>query len=141
MNYAATYWYHPHMHMATAAQVMKGAAGLIIVRDSAEAALTLPRKYGIDDFPIIIQSQEFGSTNQIDPRGMNDSILLVNGAKANYGGAVYSNVPAQVVRLRLLNASQERNFNFGFTGSNPFYVKCYVGFGRLSVDGYSGRRT
>jgi blue copper oxidase len=122
MNYAATYWYHPHMHRATAAQVMKGAAGLIIVRDSTEALLNIPRKYGIDDIPIIVQSQEFKANNQIDPRGMNDSILLVNGAQANYGNSVFENLPAQVVRMRLLNASQERNFNFGFSANNPFYV-------------------
>lgn len=117
MNKAATYWYHPHMHMKTAQQVVLGAAGLIIVRDSAEALLDLPRKYGVDDLPVIVQSQQLDTLNQIDPRGMVDSIVLVNGTLDPYVG-----VPAQVVRLRLLNAAGERNFNFGFTGNKPFYV-------------------
>jgi blue copper oxidase len=122
MDQAATYWYHPHMHMKTAEQAIKGAAGLIIVRDPIEAALTLPRKYGVDDIPLIIQCQQYNTQNQAMPQGMQDSTLLVNGARAGYGYTVYANLPAQVVRLRLLNASGERAFNFGFTGNKPFSV-------------------
>jgi len=117
MNNAAMYWYHPHLHMKTGQQVMRGAAGLIIVRDPVEATLNLPRQYGVDDFPLVIQSQQFDPGNQIAWRGMHDSILLVNGVTNPS-----LNVPAQVVRLRLLNASQERNFNFGFSGNRHFYV-------------------
>ena len=122
MDNAATYWYHPHMHMKTAEQAIKGAAGLIIVRDPIEAALTLPRKYGVDDFPLVVQCQQYDSSNQAMPLGMQDSTILVNGARANYGGnSVYGNFPAQVVRMRILNASGERAFNFGFTGNKQFY--------------------
>ncbi|MBC7864293.1 MAG: multicopper oxidase domain-containing protein [Bacteroidia bacterium] len=121
MDNAATYWYHPHMHMKTALQAIKGAAGLIIVRDPIEAALTLPRKYGVDDFPLIVQCQQYDSANQAMELGMQDSTLLINGARANYGYSVYGNFPAQVVRMRILNASGERAFNFGFSGNKQFY--------------------
>lgn len=117
MDNAATYWYHPHTDMKTAAQAIKGAAGMIIVRDNVEAALTLPRTYGVDDFPIVAQCQQFDSLNQQMPRGMEDSTLLINGTMNPY-----LNVPAQVVRMRLLNASGERVFNFGFTNNQPFYM-------------------
>jgi len=116
MDHAATYWYHPHPDMKTAKQAIKGAAGLIIVRDSVESLLTLPRKYGVDDFPIIVQCQQYDSLHQAMPLGMEDSTLLVNGTMDPY-----LNVPAQVVRMRLLNASGERVFNFGFTGNKPFF--------------------
>ena len=122
MNNAAMYWYHPHLHMKTAMQAMRGAAGLMIVRDSAEATLNIPRRYGVDDYPVIIQTQQFDSLNQINYKGMQDSILLVNGSIANYSNSVFANVPSQVIRLRLLNASQERNYNFGFTANKSFYV-------------------
>lgn len=121
MDNAATYWYHPHMHMKTALQAIKGAAGLIIVRDSVESSLILPRKYGVDDFPIIVQCQQYDSLNQAMSKGMQDSTLLVNGSRANNGSAVYLNVPAQIVRLRLLNASGERTIHFGFTNNMHFY--------------------
>jgi blue copper oxidase len=116
-NNAATYWYHPHMMAKTAAQAIKGDAGMIIVRDDAEAALNLPRAYGVDDFPIIVQSLELDTLNQFMPKGMVDSVVLVNGTDTPYVG-----MPAQVVRMRLLNASGERTFNFGFTGNKSFSV-------------------
>lgn len=122
MDHAATYWYHPHTHMKTAEQAIKGAAGLIIVRDPIEAALNLPRKYGVDDFPIVVQAQQYDSQNQAMPLGMQDSTILVNGAKANYGNTVNANLPAQVVRMRILNASGERVFNFGFTANKQFSI-------------------
>jgi len=122
MDQAATYWYHPHMHMKTAAQAIKGAAGLIIVRDSLESALVLPRAYGIDDFPIIVQSQQYDTLNQAMPLGMEDSTILVNGARANNGNSVFVNCPAQIVRMRLLNASGERVFQFGFSANKQFKI-------------------
>lgn len=122
MDNAATYWYHPHLHMKTAEQAIKGAAGLIIVRDAIEAALNLPRKYGVDDFPLVIQCQQYDSANQAMPLGMQDSTILINGARANYGYTVYANCPAQVVRMRILNASGERAFNFGFTANMQFKI-------------------
>lgn len=117
MDNASTYWYHPHLHMKTSMQIMKGAAGLIIVRDSLEATLNLPRKYGIDDFPLIIQSQQFDTLNQINYMGKKDSILLINGTINPY-----LIVPAQVVRFRLLNASKERSYNFGLSNNHSFYI-------------------
>lgn len=122
MNAASTYWYHPHLHKKTGMQAMRGAAGFIIVRDSTEATLSLPRRYGIDDFPIVVQSQQFDSVNQINFKGMQDSIILVNGSRANYGYSVIGNFPAQVVRMRLLNGSQERTYSFGFSGNKQFSV-------------------
>jgi len=117
LDRASTYWYHPHLHGKTAKQALWGAAGFIIVRDSMEATLNLPRYYGVDDFPIAVQCMQFDSVNQIMPRGMQDSILLVNGTINPL-----VNLPAQVVRLRLLNAGGERTFNFGFTSNKTFYV-------------------
>jgi bilirubin oxidase len=87
------------------------------VHDTEEAELNLPRSYGVDDFPIIVQTQQFDSANQILWRGMNDSIILVNGTQNPL-----LNLPGQVIRMRLLNASQERNFNFGISQNKTFYV-------------------
>ena len=59
MDQAGINWYHPHLHMKTGEHVSKGIAGLIIVKDDEEAALELPRTYGVDDFPIILQTKGF----------------------------------------------------------------------------------
>jgi len=116
-NKAATYWYHPHFHEKTAEHTLKGAAGLIIVRDEEEQNLSLPRKYGVDDYPLVIQSLQMGVDNQIIPNGFQDSTILVNGTLNPF-----LQVPAQKVRLRLLNASNARNFNLGFSRNIPFYL-------------------
>jgi FtsP/CotA-like multicopper oxidase with cupredoxin domain len=114
-DHAATYWYHPHLHMMTNLHVTRGAAGLIIVRDSAEALLNLPRTYGVDDFPLVIQSKCFDASKQIQINNAYDSVMLVNGTVNPF-----LNVPAQVVRLRLLNASPERVYQLGFLGNLSF---------------------
>ncbi len=115
MDQAATYWYHPHLHGKTMQQVLKGAAGLIIVRDAAEAALHLPRTYGVDDIPLVFQFQTFNNQKQIVVNDESDNAVLVNGT---VNGMV--NAPAQVVRLRLLNASSHRVFRFGFADGKAF---------------------
>ena len=117
LDKASTYWYHPHFDKKTALQAIKGAAGLIIVRDKEEATLALPRTYGVDDIPLVVQCKQLDADNQAMPRGMQDSTLMVNGAIN-----AYVNLPAQVIRLRLLNASGERSFNFGFSQNKSFYV-------------------
>ena len=116
MDNAATYWYHSHLHKKTSEHVTKGVAGFIIVRDNQEAALKLPRKYGVDDFPIVVQSRALDAVKQFIVRSELDSVILVNGTKNPY-----LQVPAQIVRLRLLNGSTERTYNFGLKGNKSFY--------------------
>ncbi|MBS1773157.1 MAG: multicopper oxidase domain-containing protein [Bacteroidetes bacterium] len=115
MNDAATYWYHPHGDMKTELHVTKGIAGMIIVKDVAEAALTLPRTYGVDDFPIIVQSKAFDVLKQLAIATEDDSTIMVNGTMYPY-----LNAPAQVIRMRLLNGSTMRTYLFGFSGNIPF---------------------
>lgn len=115
-NNAATCWYHPHLHHKTMSQVLKGAAGFIIVRDSAENALALPRTYGTDDFPLVFQFETFDTTTkQIRIDDEQDNALLVNGALKGM-----LDVPAQIVRFRLLNASSHRFFQFGMSDNRTF---------------------
>lgn len=116
MDKAATYWYHPHLHEHTNKHVSLGIAGFIIVRDKEEAALNLPKKYGVDDFPLVIQTKHFDADKQIVVPSNSDDIPMVNATIDPF-----LNVPAQVVRLRLLNGSSQRVFNVGLSENLPFY--------------------
>lgn len=116
MDKAATYWYHPHLHEKTDMHVSKGIAGLIIVRDNEEAALALPRKYGVDDFPLVIQTKDFDANNQILTHSNSDNVVMAN---ATIDATLQT--PAQVVRFRVLNGSSQRIFNLGLTGNQTFY--------------------
>jgi bilirubin oxidase len=116
MNKAATFWYHPHPHMMTMDHVNKGLAGFIIVRDDEEAAFQLPRTYGVDDFPIVVQDRNFLPSGDFASGPYGDTVL-VNGTPN-----AFAEMPAQVVRLRLLNGSNARIFRFGFDDGHAFHV-------------------
>lgn len=116
MNNAGTYWYHPHGHMQTELQVTKGLAGMIIIRDTEEAALNLPRTYGVDDFPIILQSRAFDILYQIAGFTHDDTVMMVNGTIDPY-----VQMPAQMVRLRLLDGSVDRSYMIGLSTNANFY--------------------
>lgn len=116
LNNAGTFWYHPHGLGKTDLHVSKGLAGMFIIHDAAELALGLPQTYGVDDIPLIVQSKAFDILNQIAIADHMDTAIFVNGTLN-----AFINLPAQVVRLRLVNGSSMRTFNFGFSNNNAFY--------------------
>ncbi|MFN8489750.1 MAG: multicopper oxidase domain-containing protein [Caldilineaceae bacterium] len=116
-NNAGTYWYHPHLHEKTQEQLAYGAGGLIIIKDTDEAKLALPRTYGVDDIPVVLTSRRFSADNQFDTTAVYGDEELTNGTlKAQVS------LPAQYVRLRVLNAEIERAYNLGFSDNRTFYV-------------------
>ncbi|MEM9481010.1 MAG: sulfatase-like hydrolase/transferase [Verrucomicrobiota bacterium] len=119
-NNAATYWYHPHPHEATQDQITYGAGGFIIIRDEIESKLGLPRTYGVDDIPLMFTSRRFYPDLQFSFEGDDDKYgdyLLTNGTfKAQV------DLPAQFVRLRILNNEIERGYDFGFSDNRTYYL-------------------
>ncbi len=115
-NNAATYWYHPHLHMHTMEQLNMGLGGLIIIRDSIESALALPRKYGVDDIPLILTDRRFDTDNQFVKSLYGDTMF------ANFTLNPQYNLPAQIVRIRILNTATERFYNLGFGDNRQFYA-------------------
>lgn len=110
---AATLWYHPHPHGETADHVSRGLAGMVILADDEEAALALPRTYGVDDLPVIVQDKDVrGSGNLGSGSGRS---IVVNGTKGPYAA-----VSSQRVRLRVLNASSMRVMDFRLDNDAPF---------------------
>jgi blue copper oxidase len=119
---AGTYWYHPHPHQATARQVFMGLAGMFLVRDEEEKALNLPsNEY---ELPLIIQDKRFsGSSLSYMPSddeimtGYLGETILVNGVHSPF-----KSVDASWYRLRLLNGSTARVYQFGFSNQHAFYL-------------------
>ena len=120
-NNASTYWYHPHLHEMAMEQITKGLGGLIIVRDDVESALPLPRKYGVDDIPVILTDRDINTSQQFSVVPYGDSVLTNGVLRAQY------TVPAQVVRFRVLNAAIERSYNIGFSDNRQFSIICSDG--------------
>lgn len=116
LNNAGTFWYHPHGEGKTELHVGKGLAGMFIIHDPVELALGLPQTYGVDDIPLIVQTKAFDVLQQIAIADHMDTAVFVNGTINALG-----ELPAQVVRLRLLNGSSMRSFYFGFSNNMNFY--------------------
>ena len=117
-NQASTLWYHPHLHMMTLDHLSKGLGGFIIVRDSVESALALPRTYGVDDIPLVLTSRRYNTSNQFVVQNVAyGDYLLANGTPN-----AQVSLPKQFVRLRILNAEIERGYDLGFSDNRQFYI-------------------
>ena len=121
---AATLWYHPHLHGQTAAHAYRGLTGMFILDDEHAAKPGLPSEYGVDDLPMIVQDREFDADNQFDAStpflGTGGAIgdeILVNGTRGPF-----VDVTTRLVRLRLLNGSSARVYNFGFGDDRRFQL-------------------
>ncbi|WP_294946528.1 multicopper oxidase domain-containing protein [Sulfurivirga sp.] len=112
---ACANWYHPHRMGMTAEHVYRGLAGLLLIRDGSEEALNLPRTYGVDDIPLVVQDRVFDAAGQIHyrptmhdvRRGWFGDVLLTNGAVSPVFTA-----RAGLLRLRLLNGSNSEIWRF-----------------------------
>ncbi|AVK64331.1 copper oxidase [Lactobacillus sp. CBA3606] len=121
MQPAATTWLHAHPCPSTATQVWKGLAAMVIIQDDVEAQLPLPRNYGVDDIPLVLQDREFHADNQFDyradydPDGVQGHTALINGTINPY-----FEVTTQRIRLRILNGSNRREWRLHFDDGLTF---------------------
>ena len=120
---AATLWYHSHVHGRTGEQVYAGLAGLLIVTDDDERALGLPSEYGIDDLPLILQDRQFENGALVLPQGMMSAMHGRRGDTLIVNGTVnpVARVPRGLVRLRLVNGSNAREYDLAFADDRPFH--------------------
>ncbi len=123
-NRAGTYWYHPHPHMRTGAQVYQGLAGLFLVRDAEEEALGLPS--GEAEHLCVLQDRRFDAGNQLVFRG-NGMMEMMNGYLGDR--VLVSGVPqptkdvdAAWHRVRLLNGSNARFYKLAWSRDLPMTV-------------------
>lgn len=117
-NQAATLWYHPHLHEMTLEHLNKGLGGFIIIRDSVEASLPLPRTYGVDDIPIVLTSRRYNLANQFVVQNVAYGDYMLTNGTPN----AQVTLPQQYVRLRILNAEIERGYDLGFSDGRTFYI-------------------
>lgn len=120
---ASTLWYHPHPHGETAEHVYRGVAGMFILDDEQSADVALPSEYGVDDVPLIVQDKNFDG-DQLDEsegffrgNGIIGEEVLVNGTPGPY-----LDVTTERIRLRLLNGSNARIYNFHFDDDRSYQV-------------------
>jgi FtsP/CotA-like multicopper oxidase with cupredoxin domain len=122
---AATAWYHSHIHGKTAPQVYAGLAGVLQITDGEDGARGLPDAYGVDDLTLVLQDRRFDQAGRMSYRtSMHDRMvgflgdwMVVNGQVAGVAA-----VPAGVVRLRLLNASNARIYRMKLRSGRDMHL-------------------
>lgn len=123
INRAGTYWYHPHPHQRTGAQVNAGMAGLFIVEDEIEDALELPS--GDFDLPLVLQDRRFDEDNQLlYVNNMHDQTMGFRGNRILVNGKLDQTIPVATrpYRLRLLNGSNSRIYIVAWDDESPMKV-------------------
>jgi suppressor of ftsI/bilirubin oxidase len=123
---ACTLWYHPHALATTARQIGMGLAGMLIVDDASHGADALPKTYGVDDFPLIVQSVPVKSAtgtivyaNGPAATANTTTLLLANGTNVATSTPTL-NVDVNRVRLRLLNGSLQDIIEVSRTDGGAF---------------------
>ncbi len=120
---ACTNWYHSHALHRTGAQTYKGVGGLIIIEDAQSDALNLPKRYGEDDIPLVLQDRKFDSNGQFIyapnmrsmPFGYVGETFIANGAiEPTF------NAEAKEIRFRILNGSNSSVYELGFSDGRSF---------------------
>ena len=121
---AATLWYHPHLLNKTGEQVYKGLAGLIYIEDENSLNLEIPKDYGVNDIPLIIQDKRFTQNGGIPyDLTMNDLMTGFFGNTVIVNGGINPglDVKNEIIRLRILNGSNARTYDLNFSGNQKFY--------------------
>lgn len=126
MDYAFTlrdrssmYWYHPHAHGTIPQQAYHGLASLLFVEDDEETALRkeLDLALGDTEIPLVLQDREFDAQGRL---------LYAPTAAQSFGGWVgnrllvnlteqpFIQAGRRIVRFRILNGSNARNYRLAF---------------------------
>ncbi len=122
---AATLWYHPHLMGKTGEQVYKGLAGMIIIDDDFSQSLSIPREYGVNDIPLILQDRRILRNGKIVyAPGMHDVMTGYTGNILLTNGQVSPDlrVSGGTVRFRVLNGSNSTLMRIRMEGGGSFRV-------------------
>ena len=114
---AASLWYHDHAHGLSARTMFYGLAGFYILEDELEGSLGLPA--GDFDVPLVIQDRAFNAdgslryTENIDEGFLGDTIVVNGSVSPRFA------VKRALYRLRLLNASNAREYRLELSNGDP----------------------
>jgi blue copper oxidase len=116
-NRPGTYWYHPHPHRRTGAQVYAGMAGLFVVADGDDTARGLPA--APFDLPLVIQDRVIDADWQLVYRP--NPMLGFLGDRIFVNGQASPTLPVAKgsYRLRVLNGSNARIYKLAFSDGRP----------------------
>jgi blue copper oxidase len=128
-NRAGLYWYHPHPHGATAAQVYRGLFGLLAVEDDEEIALrrALALSPGDTEIPLVLHDLRSATRDRYAPSA-EDLVHGVYGDEVlvNFTSRPFLDVAGRRYRFRVINASNARIYRLALRRDDgsllPFHL-------------------
>ena len=142
---AATLWYHDHALGITRLNNYAGLSGFYLLRDEEEQKLNLPS--GPHELCLLVQDRVLDEKAQLVYRPTNDDgtprppgtwgpAFFGNVPVVNGGIYPYLDVEPRLYRLRLLNASNSRFYNFYFnTAKSPYDIPSILPLYQIGSDG------
>lgn len=116
---AGTYWYHPHANSLE--QIGRGLAGVLIVEEPSPPAVDRDLVWMISDWRLDEHAQlapGFRNPMEAAMSGRVGNTVSINGVVA----PVFTVVPGERIRLRLVNSALARICSLRFTGHAPSVV-------------------
>ncbi|MBX2824846.1 MAG: multicopper oxidase family protein [Gammaproteobacteria bacterium] len=116
---AGTYWYHSHVNAYE--QVGRGLYGPLIIDERSPPAVDRDLVWMIDDWRLLEDasiSNDFGSGHDRSHAGRIGNVPTVNGRFRD----IVKVRTGERIRLRLINASNARNFALSFGDLNPSVI-------------------
>jgi FtsP/CotA-like multicopper oxidase with cupredoxin domain len=129
---AGTYWYHPHPHHRTGAQVARGLYGTFVVRPAED-----PLPTTLPDRLLILTDNRFNPDGSVaeptridEENGREGDVLFVNG-QIDPTVTIRS---GEVQRWRLVNASAARYYRLALQGHTFLYIGSDAGLFERPVE-------
>lgn len=122
---AATLWYHPHLMGKTAEHLYNGLAGMFYIEDDYSKKLDIPKNYGINDIPIVLQDRRLSKSGEFiynpEPHDLSQgyigNIMLINGVVEPE-----ITISKGTYRFRILNGSNSSIYTVSFSDNRKFTV-------------------
>ncbi len=112
---------HPYIATAPGAEggslAQAGLSGVVVVLDADAATLPLPSRWGVDDLLVVLNDATFDALGQPEEADGLGARVLANGVTD-----AVATVAKSLVRLRLINAANERVFRLYFEDETPFHL-------------------
>jgi spore coat protein A, manganese oxidase len=132
-NQSSAFWYHDHAFGVTRLGMYLGLAGFSILRDPANPldAPSSPLPSGEFEVPLIVQDRSFRTDGSLFYPNVGDNpdvnpywVLMFDGDTNIVNGKVWPNmdVKRRTYRFRVLNAANQRFYQFSFSNGMPFKV-------------------
>ena len=146
-NEPAPFWYHDHVFGTTRLDVYQGLAGYAFLRDPRGTFLDSPESplpRGEFEVPLIIQDKSFRTDGTLFYPTVGDNpdvnpywVLMFDGNVNVVNGRAWPNLNVQrrQYRLRILNAGNQRFYNFFFSNGMTFtHIGTDGGFREVPVE-------